>query len=144
MVENKKKERNWISLSLNSVVLGILMTILYIQMILRIQDILDIRIIFSVVYLIILWALILFYILVNIISEIPKFAIRKHLSKIRDKKVYESWYFLMILGMIFGSAVIAITSRFGEGWGIASFLVFFGFLFAWIRDILQEKRKYLL
>lgn len=129
--EKKKPERNWISISAIMIIVAAFLTFYYPS---------QLRDIFFFLYFLILWFLIFVYVLGNTLREVPDFGLRKSLLKIKKIEVYESWYFLMVLGMVFLSIVIVASLRFGREWGITLFGFLFGFLGLWIRDILLDKR----
>lgn len=135
MLKRKEPQRNWISLSVILFVLISVVTYLYL-------DIFPLVIIgfFSFVLIIIIWIVCFLYVLENTLREIPDFEMHKVFVAIKKIDNYENCYFLLALGIIFGLVVILIYQNFGELAGTSVLIVLYGFLFAWIRDILKYRR----
>lgn len=102
--------------------------------------------IFHVSLVLLIWISIFVYVLDNTLRlvEDPVWIKRLgnfHLSRIKERNVYESWYFLLILGLIFLIIVILVNLNFGEAWAIAVFGFLYGVLGLIIVDVLRYKRK---
>ena len=132
--EKKPPERNWISFSVAMIILVSFLTYFSFES-------KHLPKLFSFVYFLILWILIFVSILGNALREIPDFELKNSLLKIKKIEIYESWYFLILIGLIFLFVVIIISLNCGEAWGIAVFGFLFGFLALWVRDILNKKRE---
>jgi len=140
MVKKRKKkelpERNWIPISIIEIVINI-----YLSYFLGWTFSIGFLGYFYFFSVLSIWILLLIYVLGNILREKPDLKLKKIFSKIKKIEVYESWYVLASVGLIFALFVIATFSMFDKLIGTTFLLVLFGFWFAWIRDILKHKRE---